>query len=415
MPTTQRNLSPPDAENRDALQNLFEVAFESLHSGLVLFDRRLNLILRNQTAKMLLPDEPDISRLLSNIALESSYEDWGTELRRVMETGLPRRLDVTVHPGGDQPDLYLDIVITPLRNPATGDTIGGLLLAEDVTSRAGMERRLAVSERLAAVGKLAARVAHELNNPLDGILRYTNMALRLAEKLDNAPQPDPAAPVGRLIGYLKNAKTGIVRMTEIISALLEFSRNTPSTFEQATINKIVEDAVAAMEGRAHESNVTVVCNFLQTDMPVVRGSNVFQVFCNLIKNAIEAMPKGGTLTVTTRLTDADVIVTFEDTGVGLPEQAEKIFEPFFTTKAPGKGTGLGLAVCKELIEKYSGTITAANRQPRGAVFTVSIPTSKLAAVPVEQWARKRRTGDAGKPVAVGEHSSPEQKKLSAES
>jgi signal transduction histidine kinase len=414
-----QQLASPDAGDRDALQNLFEVAFESLHSGLVLFDKRLNLILRNQTAKVLLPDEPDISRLLSNLALESSYEDWGTELRKVMDTGLPRRLDVTVHPGGDQPDLYLDIVITQLRNPATGETIGGLLLAEDVTSRAGMERRLAVSERLAAVGKLAARVAHELNNPLDGILRYTNMALRLAEKLDGSPESvaaqsrghatDPADPVAKLIGYLKNAKTGIVRMTEIISSLLEFSRNTPGTFEQATINKIVEDAVAAMEGRAHESNVTVVCNFLQTDMPVVRGSNVFQVFCNLIKNAIEAMPNGGTLTVTTRLTAADVIVTFEDTGVGLPQEVDRIFEPFFTTKAPGKGTGLGLAVCKELIEKYSGTITAVNRQPRGAVFTVSIPTPKLAAMPVEQWARKGRKRDA-----VDKQSSPEHKQQNAD-
>jgi two-component system, NtrC family, sensor kinase len=261
-------------------------------------------------------------------------------------------------------------------------------------------------------------VAHELNNPLDGILRYTNMALRLAEKIDPSPQPDPNAPVAKIIGYLKNAKSGIVRMTEIIQSLLEFSRNTPSTFEQATINKIVEDAVTAMEGRAHESNVTVVCNFLQTDMPVVRGSNVFQVFCNLIKNAIEAMPSGGTLTVTTRLTEADVIVTFEDTGVGLPEQADKIFDPFFTTKAPGKGTGLGLAVCQELIEKYSGTITAASRQPRGAVFTVTIPVPKLAAVPVEQWARKGRKRIADETpaevAAVNMESSPQNKKLTAD-
>jgi signal transduction histidine kinase len=422
MPSNPQPPIAPAAGGCDALHNLLEVAFESLHSGLVLFDKRLDLILRNQTAKVLLPDAPDVSRMLSTLALESSYEDWGSEIRKVMETGLPRRLDVTVHAGGNQPDLYLDIVITRLRNPANGETIGGLLLAEDVTSRAGMERRLAVSERLAAVGKLAARVAHELNNPLDGILRYTNMALRIAEQLNSAPQGTAAEcgtrnaeretraagaqsmaaqsrgqateTVAKLIGYLKNARTGIARMTEIISSLLEFSRTTPNSIEQATINKIVEDAISAMEGRAHESNVTVVCNFLQADMPVVRGSNVFQVFCNLIKNAIEAMPKGGTLMVTTRLTETDVVVTFEDTGVGLPEEVNKIFEPFFTTKSPGRGTGLGLAVCKELIEKYAGTITAADRQPRGAVFTVSIPAARLAATPMEQRIRRTRRAES---------------------
>jgi two-component system NtrC family sensor kinase len=378
MPTRHEQSTLPKPADGSASRDVLAAAIDSLHAGLVLFDRRLNVILRNNAARTLLPDVNDVAKLLSTLAVESSYEDWTTEIRKVMDTGLSRRLDVTVRQGEANPESCVEIVISALRDPLGGETLGGMLLAEDVTSRASMERRLAVSERLAAVGKMAARVAHEMNNPLDGILRYTNLALRVAEGA--APPVDAAgdSPIAKLKLYLNNAKSGILRMADIISAMLEFSRNAPSTLEQATINRIVEDAVTAMEGRAEEAGVTVVCNFLQTDMPVIRGSNIFQVCCNLIKNAIEAMSDGGTLTITTRLTEADVVVTFEDTGTGLPKEAEMIFEPFFTTKAPGKGTGLGLAVCKELVEKYSGTITAANRAPHGAVFTVTIPTPKLA-------------------------------------
>jgi two-component system sensor histidine kinase HydH len=167
-------------------------------------------------------------------------------------------------------------------------------------------------------------------------------------------------------------------MGQIVGALLEFSRSTPSTFEQATIKKIIEDALTAMDGRARDANVTIVCNYHRADLPVVRGSSIFQVCCNLIKNAIDAMPDGGTLTIITDVVGPDVVIIFEDTGIGLPEDEAKIFEPFFTTKERGQGTGLGLAVCRELIQRYAGSITAARREPRGSSFTVKIPTRNCA-------------------------------------
>jgi two-component system NtrC family sensor kinase len=184
--------------------------------------------------------------------------------------------------------------------------------------------------------------------------------------------------------------SGIARMREIITALLEFSRSAPGALEQATINKIAEDAVAAMEGRIQEANVTVVCDLHRTDMPVVRGSNIFQVFCNIVKNAIDAMPDGGTLTISTAIVGPDVVAKFEDTGIGLPDDASRIFEPFFTTKEPGRGTGLGLAVCKELIERYGGTTTAQRRHPKGTAVTVRIPVRNCAAVPAAQLERNSR-------------------------
>src|SRR5262249_3789665 len=98
-----------------------------------------------------------------------------------------------------------------------------------------------------------------------------------------------------------------------------------------------------------------------------------QVFCNIVKNAIEAMPTGGTLTIKTRAVANEMLVTLEDTGVGLPPDVERIFEPFFTTKPAGQGTGLGLAGCKEIIERHGGRISAGPRATGGAVFTIRLP------------------------------------------
>ena len=363
MATTKTQPGKTSADAIAGLSELFRPVIESLPMALVVFDDRLGVLLSNRAADELLGGESDLCAALSRLTVDGRCEDWNTELRQVITTPLPRGMDVTAKAPGSETETFFNIQVTPLRIGGASEAAGGVLLAEDVTSHISMERRLAVSERLAAVGKLAARVAHELNNPLDGILRFTNLALRRAGDLG-----DP-----KLVEYLEAAKSAVVRLSEIGGDLLEFSRTTPSTFEQATINKIVEDAIAAMEGRAQEARITTICNFHETDMPVVRGSNLFQIFCNLIKNAIDAMPEGGTLTVATKIVEPDVVVSVADTGIGLPTEVERIFEPFFTTKPAGRGTGLGLAVSKDLIEKYSGSITPSRNEPKGTVMTVRIP------------------------------------------
>jgi len=232
--------------------------------------------------------------------------------------------------------------------------------------------------RMAALGRLAARVAHELNNPLDGILRYVNLALRVNHS---------GGGDSRINEYLDKARGGLLRMAQITTGLLEFSRASHAPPEQATINRIIEDAIASMAGRAAETGVSVERHFLAADLPVARGSNIFQVFCNLIKNALDAMPQGGTLTVVTRTEPDDLVIAIEDTGIGLPDEADRIFEPFFTTKEAGRGTGLGLAVCREIIERYGGTITAHRRDPKGTAFVVRIPEKNCGSTPAGMGAR----------------------------
>jgi len=214
-----------------------------------------------------------------------------------------------------------------------------------VSEKRNREKQLAETERLATLGKLASKVAHELNNPLDGILRYINLALRSIER-GNLEKPKE---------YLTQCRQGLIRMVQIVSELLEFSRNSYTYFEPVKIEQIIEDAIRTMELGAQQRGVRILRNY-SSQVPSITGGNLFQVFCNLIKNALDAMPDG----------------VFKDTGVGFaPDNAETIFEPFFTTK--DSGTGLGLAICKDIVERHNGRIVAEAAPNRGSVFTVYLP------------------------------------------
>jgi signal transduction histidine kinase len=303
-----------------------------------------------------------IADALTAETIDARYQDWRAELRAVLDSGREHRFEQVVYRDEHQVDHLLNLLCIALRDPESQQIVGGTLVIEDVTAAVGIEQRLAVSERMAAVGKLAARVAHELNNPLDGILRYINLALRAQESGLHDKIPD----------YLSQARGGLVRMAEIIRELGAFSRSTHSSFDDAGINAIIEESVRVLSEQAVQSGISIICQ-LNDDLPAIRGTNLFQVFCNLIKNAIDAMPNGGTLTVTSEVIGREAVIRFEDTGVGLPEDMDRIFEPFFTTKEPGKGTGLGLAICKDIIEKYNGRIVPERRPNGGTIFTIRLP------------------------------------------
>ncbi len=340
---------------------------EKLPLGIVLFDHQLRLTFSNESVPLSIPPEQTVGQALQKVTVESQYEDWSASLNQSLASGQEARFSsITLRQSGE-PDRLVNLTVIPLTGRTDGHVVGGMLVVEDVTQQVTIEKRLMVSERLAAVGKLAARVAHELNNPLDGILRYINLAIRVTEQGRTEP----------VVRYLTESRKGLQRMTQIITELLEFSRTTHSVYEQTTLNQLIEDALKVMEGEAGKSKVTMVLS-LDASVPPLRAGNLFQVFCNLAKNAIDAMPRGGTLTVTTELAEGWITVRFEDTGVGLPKEQDRIFEPFFTTKGPGKGTGLGLPVSRDIVERYNGQLTGENRPSGGAMFTVRVPLSTCA-------------------------------------
>jgi two-component system NtrC family sensor kinase len=229
-------------------------------------------------------------------------------------------------------------------------------------------KRIMESERLAVVGKLAADVAHELNNPLQGIVTYANLML------EKNPEE----------GFFKSSLDKIVkqatRCTTIVRGLLDFARQRKPNKKPSSLNQIVSDCLSLVEHRAVFQNIQVVKK-LGSDLPpvVVDPSQVEQVFMNMIMNAAEAMDGAGTLTVSTRLDPAGefVEVAFSDTGHGITEEdMERIFDPFFTTKEVGHGTGLGLAISYGIVKEHDGWISVESRVGKGTTFTVRFPATE---------------------------------------
>lgn len=349
------------------LHNIADNVFHTLPLGLVVFDRSMRVWHVNAPAAFLVQLEQSVVEALCLGAAESRYEDWEAELRRVLDTRMPAQFEQITHRDPAGQERILNLSCTPLTSGNSKEVIGGLLVVNDVTAGISMEKRLAVSERMAALGKLAAKVAHELNNPLDGILRYLGLAQRVIEQ----NQPDKAKH------YLEQSRAGLLRMAQIVTDLLEFSRNARTSPDDASLNAVIEESVKVMHDKAAHNGVSVVCAF-EESLPIMRGGgNLFQVFCNIIKNAIDAMENGGTLTISSMLNGNEAVIKFEDTGHGLNDPIERIFEPFYTTKGPGKGTGLGLPVCRDIVEKHNGRLIAENRDTGGARFTVVIPLAGL--------------------------------------
>ncbi len=227
-------------------------------------------------------------------------------------------------------------------------------------------------EKMATVGRLAAGIAHEINNPLQMI---TNQAGWIGELL---PDEDPAL-VKNLGEYQKavdQIKHHVRRAGTITHRLLGFSRKMSSQQEKVQINELLEETVSFVEREAGYDKITITQN-LANNLPgtMTDGPQLQQVFLNLINNAIDAVGHGGTIELSSRMrSDGKLVVEFADSGPGIkPENIKQIFDPFFTTKDPGKGTGLGLYISYDIIQKLGGTITVENRKSGGAVFTIVLP------------------------------------------
>lgn len=335
---------------------------ESLCPGIVAYDCGLKIIHANSQAAALIELGEHFDKSLADGTDSNIWGDWSRLLKDSIASDKESEFDLVKYSHNGQLRL-LSIVCSPLRDSQTNNILGGTAMITDVTERVNIEHQLAQAERLASVGKVAGKVAHELNNPIDGILRYLNLAVRVIDGDD----------VSKAKEYLAHCRRGLMRMVTIISELLEFSRFAHISFEPVAVDKVIEEALKTMHLAVKNLTVNVACDHAgQT--PWVKGGNIFQVFCNLIKNASDATGGTGSLEIIIGKENTNATIAFKDNGHGFePQHEDKIFEPFFTTKGTGKGTGLGLAICKDIIEKYDGTITAKNAPEGGSVFTVTLP------------------------------------------
>jgi two-component system NtrC family sensor kinase len=230
-----------------------------------------------------------------------------------------------------------------------------------------MQARLVQSEKLAGLGKLAAGIAHEINNPLGGILIYSHLLLEESKKDTSAYE------------NLKKIVKETTRCKNIVKGLLEFSRPKEPEMMMTDINDAVLRAMAIFEPQALFHNIEVRKELSELPRIVADSSQLQQVFTNIIANAAEAIAGNGILTIRTSLdkqTDR-IRVEFTDTGHGIkPEDMTRLFEPFFTTKEVGKGTGLGLAISYGIVQKHQGSIEVRSKVGKGSTFTVILPVKR---------------------------------------
>ena len=241
-----------------------------------------------------------------------------------------------------------------------------LLSLTESTNVSMLERRLHRAEYQASIGKLARGIAHELNSPLDGVLRYTHLAL------EHLTEDSPVRE------YLIHVKEGLDRMVRAVRTFLEFSRQVTTPVNRVVdLNKLIEDALLLIHHRAKFQQVQVVKQFDEA-LPEILDGGLQHAVVNLLKNSFDAMPHGGTLTITTRHSHDQVHVEVEDTGGGIPKEVHaRIFEPFFSTKPIHKGSGLGLIIAKEVVERSGGTIEFTSREKVGTTFRIHVPIAPV--------------------------------------
>lgn len=242
------------------------------------------------------------------------------------------------------------------------------VICVDISERKRLESQLIQSEKMAAIGQLAAGIAHEIRNPL-GII--ANALFDLRELL--APgQPEVEED-------LRIALEEMRRVQEIIDNLLEFSRTSRAEIEIVDVNALLRKTLQLMQRSLQNHGVRVHTEFGDVGLCVANQNALRQVFLNLITNAVQAMPNGGELRIRTASVGNDRIrMDVADTGVGIPpEHMRDIFNPFFTTKEPGQGTGLGLSVVHSVVKRFHGEIRVRSEVNRGTTFTIELPRGEV--------------------------------------
>jgi signal transduction histidine kinase len=245
------------------------------------------------------------------------------------------------------------------------------------------QAQLVRSTKLAAIGELAANIAHEINNPLTGVLS-------LVELLQEESAEDASHRAD-----LDTIRDETLRVRAIVRSLLDFARQTPPQLELTDPRPVLDSVLPLVRKRAAVGGVEIHQAHAPEPLPIVVDvSQLKQVLINLLTNAIDAMPDGGAIFVGTERQDDQVVITVRDTGPGIPaEHIERIFEPFFTTKSAVSGTGLGLSVSLGIIERHGGTLTVTSEPGAGATFAVRLPAGVRPA--------REPDGERQRPVVVG--------------
>jgi PAS domain S-box-containing protein len=359
------------ADEVERLRQFGDSVVESLSDGLVVVDLEDRVLRWNRRLESLLGVERNRATGRRLTALfNRPFVDTLVAVRRESPDGTQLyRVPLSAGHGDAKRELLVNLAVAPFKT-ADAAQAGWIIVLEDVTDRANLEEQLRLSEKMAAIGLLAAGVAHEVNTPLTGISSFTQMLLERAQ---------PGDPRTEL---LEKIERQTFRAAKIVNSLLNLARPSGGETGPVDLNVVVGDVLSLLEHQFKMSKVQVRRDL--TDSPVVvRGVEykLQQVFLNLFLNARDAMPKGGWVSVSTRIDGAEAFVEVADTGAGIPsEHLARIYDPFFTTKPEGGGTGLGLSVTYGIVQEHGGRLSCESDLGQGTRFRLVLPLMEPAVV-----------------------------------
>jgi two-component system NtrC family sensor kinase len=354
----------------DRLRAFNENILESLDDGLLVVDLNDRVMRWNTALEQLY----GVSRSeATGRPLDALFDAPFVEALRAARRDAPEgttlsRIPLARRGDGDPHTLLVNAAVVPLRatDGASTARVGTIVIVEDITRRVQLEEQLQISEKMASIGLLAAGVAHEVNTPLTGISSFTQMLLEGADPKDQRTR------------ILEKIERQTFRAAKIVNSLLNLSRPAAAgSSEQVPIdlNEVIVDVLSLLEHQFEIAKVKVRRELSERPVLVLGIEHKLQqVFLNLFLNARDSMPKGGWLSITTRVDGDRALAEVADTGSGIPsEHLARIYDPFFTTKAIGQGTGLGLSITYGIVREHDGSINCESIIGQGTKFILGFP------------------------------------------
>ena len=354
----------------------YRLLIESAEDFIFTLDAAARLKSVNSYTAHFFGSDPDnlVDRPLADLLSDDVGQRNIKAVQQVFATGRSVREEIEIR--SVDPAVWLNANYMPLKNEA-GEIHAALCIARDITENKTLQRNLIATEKLAALGTLAAGVAHEINNPLGVILGFCDLLVR--------KQP----PGSQAYDDLKIIERQGLHCKEIVDNLLSFARDRKVSEESTDLHHCLEEIIKVARHSIERRTVTLKTDIARR-LPAVRGDcrQLQQVFLNLMNNAVAAMPDGGLLTIRASFdkSSRNAVVKVSDTGRGIPEaDLDRIYEPFFTTKPEGEGTGLGLFVSYGIITSFGGSIhcesrDSGGRERSGTTFIVKLPQRQQEAV-----------------------------------
>jgi PAS domain S-box-containing protein len=348
-----------------ASRNTLRALFDSSPASIYIVDLHYTLVAVNMSRADLVGLSPQV--LVGEKCYSALYQRENPcpdcLVEKTLKSGETTRR-IEMRRGNDGDNLEFEISAFSIRDDS-GQIVQAFLFEEDVTERQQLQASLAQSEKLAAVGQLAAGVAHEINNPLTTILANAQLLQRKIPDKEN-----------HLHEMLELIIQGSDRASQAVRALLDFARRERYARNPIDLNQTIDRTIRLLKHELDSRSITLEFEPAQNLPAVVASQDHLQgVWLNLLINAIDAIHPGpGQIQITTRQVEEHVQIDFSDNGPGIrQDHISRVFEPFFTTKETGHGTGLGLAVCHQIVSRHGGQIFVSSRPGEGATFTVNLP------------------------------------------